>query len=718
MAENIRAPLAIIILAVFFAGFLLPEMATAEEDRSASVLEEVTVIARRREENLQDIPDAVTVFSAGVIEDAGIGTIGDALALTPSVDIRNDQQPGVFTMTVRGVSTVRNGQPPVAFVMDGVTLPGSNAITQDLYDVERIEILKGPQGALYGRNSIGGAINIVTKQPSNEMEGKLSIRAANGDDYTFQGMLSGPIAEDTVLFRVSAFYHDKKGLLDNVTLNDEADWEETSAIRGKLLWQINENVSVDIRASYHDSEQGSTYYVPLGIAMPLGPALPLNTTTGTIQGDHPSMADVEMKDFALKVDWDTDYGSFTSISSYNDLQEINDQEIDWTGSSFLEGILLTDVEGFTQEIRFTSPAENRLRWFVGAFYQDIDRIRGTNAFINVSSFGGILDPAQKFLVPIAQEQLDQAWESYAFFGQVNYDILDNLELTLALRFDEFTADETQTIFGTAGAPLKKTFNDWQPKLSLAYSWTDDFMTYLTIARGWRPGGFGLPNLLNITEYDQETLWNYEIGFKSSLLGNRLIINGAGYYIDYSNQQFFLLTSNAGGGPVQLLINGDESEIKGVDFEIIAKPTPRLDLIAGFGLVDHELVSIGPEITTPFPLTVPGNKLPNTADHSVNLSLQYRMPVNESFNLIGRLDYSRLGKTYWTLDNVLTEGAYDLVNLRLILEWDRWKVTGFVENVFDEEYLSQVFDQRWSGFVTDVGWPSRPRLYGIEFSMEF
>jgi len=718
MATNFSKTLATAIATTALAGILPPATAAAAVDVNDTALEEVTVTARRREEKLEDIPDAITAFSSRAIEDAGIGSIDDALALTPNIDIRNDQQPGVFTMTVRGVSTVRNGQPPVAFVVDGVTLPSSNAITQDLFDIERIEILKGPQGALYGRNSIGGAINIITRQPSNEAEGKISLSAARGDDYTFKGVFSGPISKDTLLFRVSAFYHDKDGLLQNVTLHRKADWEETSAIRGKLLWHASDTLSLDFRASYNDSDQGSAYYVPLGIAIPLGPALPLNTETGTIQGDYPGVGKVTMKDYSLKIDKDTDQGRITSITSYNDLKETNDQEIDWTPSSFLEGHLLTDVEGFTQEVRFTSPAEKRLRWFVGAFYQDIDRIRGLGALINATSFSGILDPAQKFLVPVAQETLDQNWMSYAFFGQLNYDILQNLELTLALRFDEFTTKETQTIFGVAGPRLKRTFNDWQPKLSLAYRWTDDFMSYLTVSRGWRPGGFDLPNILNITEYDQETLWNYELGFKSSWLNNHLQINAAGYIIDYDKQQFFLLTSNAGGGPVQLLVNGRKSKIKGMDFELIARPTPRLDLIAGFGLVDHKLVSIGSEITTPFPLTLSGNKLPNTADSSANLSVQYTLPVSDSSNLIGRVDYSRLGKTYWTLDNVMSESPYDLVNLRLSLERNRWKLTAFVENLFNEKYYTQVFDQRWSGFVTDTGWPSRPRLYGVALSMDF
>lgn len=690
----------------------------AAQQQSSVALEEIVVTARRQVESLQDVPDAVTAFTAQDIEDAGVDRVDDVLSQSPNIDIRNDQQPGVYTLTVRGVSTVRNGQPPVAYVVDGVTLPSSNSLTQELFDIQQIEILKGPQGALYGRNSIGGAISVTTKQPTDQFEGAVELSGGKGSTYGVKAAISGPIAMDTAYFRLSGLYKDSDGLLDNSTTGADADWEETQALRGKLLLMPAEHVTLDLRASLYDLEAGSTYYVPLGIAMPLGPALPLNAQTGKILGDFPSFAEVESSDFSVKVEWETGLGTLTSITSYNELEEINVQEIDWTASSFLEGRLLTDVEGFTQEVRFSSESDQSVRWFVGAFYQDIERQRGTNAFINASSFGGDLDPANKLMVPIANEKLDQDWKSYALFGQVNYDLLEQLELTLALRYDIFETDETQIIAGVKGPDLDETFNELQPKMSLAYRWNEDFMTYLTVAKGWRPGGFGLPNLLNITSYDEETLINYEVGFKSSFFENRLIVNGAAYYIDYDQQQFFLLTSNAGGGPVQLLVNGDKSTIKGVDIEVTARPVEGLDISAGFGLVDHELRAIGADISTPFPATVPGNKLPNTADSSVNLSVQYAIPIADRFELITRVDYSRLGKTYWTLDNVLSEDPYELVNLRLTLAAENWRVTAVAENIFDEEYYSQVFDSRWSGFVTDTGWPSKPAYYGLEVKFEF
>jgi iron complex outermembrane receptor protein len=632
-------------------------------------------------------------------------------------------------MTVRGVSTVRNGQPPVAFVVDGVTLPSANSITQDLFDIERIEILKGPQGALYGRNSIGGAINIITREPEPELAGTVQLEAANGSDYAIKGSVSGPIVEDKVLYRISGIYRDSDGLLHNATPGGTADSEETRAIRGRLLARPGETLTLDLRLQYFETTQGSAYYVPLGIAAPIGPAFPLNTVTGIIQGDKPGIGEVKSTDVAFKLDWETSIGTLTSITSYHELRETNDQEIDWTPSSFLEGLLLDDIEAVTQEIRFTSPDAGRLRWFVGAYYQSTDKVRGTNAYLNATAVTpatfGNFDPALKFLVPVADERLDQRWRSYATFGQVNYDVRDDLEFTLALRYDVFKPSERQTLFGTTGPKLDERFADLQPKVSLAYKWNERVMTYATVARGWRPGGFGLPNILGLTDYDEETLLNYEVGMKYATPDRRLTVNTAGYYIDYSQQQIFLLTSNAVGGPVQLLVNVDKSRIYGLDMEVIAKPFDRLELTAGVGLLHHELEAVGANtlaaLATSLPpanLPRPGNKLPNTVSQTVNFSAQYTHPLSGDASVVGRLDYSRRGKTYWTLDNMDVEDPYDLVNLRLGLNYGDWNVTAFVENVFDKEYFSQVFTAEWSGFVTDVGWPSRPRRYGIQVSRDF
>ncbi len=675
-------------------------------------LEEIVVTSRRRAENLQDIPDTITAFSARAIEGAGIENVTDFLALTPNFEIRNDQQPGVFTMTVRGVSQVRNGEPPVAFVVDGVTLPSSNAFTQDLFDIERIEVLKGPQGALYGRNSIGGAINIVTKQPTNELEGFVKGRAGKGNDYKISGGISGPFVKDKVLARIAGYYHNSRGLLDNMTLNKDADWEESGGLRGKILIYPSDNVSIDLRASYNKLDAGSAYYVNTESAF-------ANNATNIIQSDVAGIAHTKSWDISAKVDWETSIGTLTSVTSYNDVYESNYQDIDWTPVSFLEGILVDDVQGFTQEVRLTSPSDQNIRWFVGAFYQNIDKYRLTDASVNLNFvLNGNGDPSLKMLAPAAFAPQEQDYKTYSLFGQLNYDITSALELTLALRWDRDERDDFQENAAPGGLFNSASFEELQPKASLAWRISDDLLTYATYARGYRPGGFNPPNTIQ-NAYQPEALDSYEAGIKSSFFQKRLRLNAAGFYIDYSNQQYFLLEVTPAGGLVQLLANGKSSESYGFELELAASPASGLDISAALGYTDGKVKEFGNFATFPGGTDrFNGNKLPNTSRYSLNLAAQYNIPVTSNFDLVSRIDYRRMGKTYWALDNIDTQGSYDIVDVRAGLESDAWRITAYARNLFNEKYTEQAFIKEFSGFVTDTAWPSKPVSWGLEASYNF
>src|SRR5690606_19731562 len=217
------------------AALLLTDAALAAEPNSGGI-EEILVTSRKREERLQDVPDTISAFTSETIEGAGIRSVADVAEMVPNLSIVQTQQPGVDFLVIRGVGQARNQEPPVAMVIDGVQLTSSYGLTQELFDVERIEVLKGPQGALYGRNAIAGAINIVTKKPTNEFEGRLTAGVGNGFFWETSGALSGPIVEDRLLFRVAGSYQDFDGNIHNVTQNKDVNFFDTLALRGRLLF--------------------------------------------------------------------------------------------------------------------------------------------------------------------------------------------------------------------------------------------------------------------------------------------------------------------------------------------------------------------------------------------------------------------------------------------------------------------------------------------------
>jgi iron complex outermembrane receptor protein len=227
-------------------------VAEPEPEQPETQIEAITVTARSRAENIQKVPDAITAFSASAIESRGIEGIGDVIVAVPNLSIAEGQNPGTVTMSVRGVSQVRNGEAPVAIVIDGVQLSSPNQITQELFDIQRIEVLKGPQGALYGRNAIAGAINIVTKAPTDTFEGWVSGEIANGEEYKMRATLSGPIVPGILRFRASVGYSDFDGVLTNEYLDKKVDFRDEINGRVRLIYTPTERLTVDVRGSSGD----------------------------------------------------------------------------------------------------------------------------------------------------------------------------------------------------------------------------------------------------------------------------------------------------------------------------------------------------------------------------------------------------------------------------------------------------------------------------------
>jgi len=707
LRTSFRSTSLTVIGAVLFASISGGDVrAQSEPDGFEHVLEEVRVTARRRSELLQEVPLQISVFSALDIERAGIDRIDKAIALTPNFEIRNDQQPGVFTMTVRGVSQNRNAEAPIAFVVDGVPVGNVNAFTQDLYDIERIEILKGPQGALYGRNAIGGAINVVTKAPTNEYEGQAELRYGKDDYYRFGGSYSGPIVEDRLLFRVSGFYEEGDGLIYNVTRDAPAEKFDNRGIRGKLLFNATDNVTFDLRASYGKIETGAALYTPTTV----NPVFMNSIQPNVIIDDFDSQAVREIKDVYLKVDWETKYGTLTSITGYDDLFETLDQTFDWLEISLVEGVLTDDIENVTQELRWVSPYEDRFGYIIGAFYQDTKKFRGIEPRLNLNCVVPPFDcsPANKFLIPVNVSFVEQNSDVFAVFGQVEYDISEKLTVLGSLRYDE---DQRSVTRITAGFDDDASFSLLQPKVSLAYDWNDRVMTYISAARGFRSGGFNDTGTFGF-EYDQEELWTYELGFKSTSESQRIRLNGAIFYTDYDDQQFFLIDNmNA-----QALVNGDKSTVKGFELDTQIWPLSNWQISAGFGYTDGEIDRI-PEFTGAPPFIdfdeLSGNTLPFTSEWKLNFSTEYTHNLQNGVNLIARFDYVHYGETWFTLDNIERQEPYGLAALRIGAEFDRWTVTAYAENLFDNrDWTNSMFTSRWIATPTNLEAPSTPRNWGI------
>jgi iron complex outermembrane receptor protein len=689
-------------LALAMFAMQLPAGQSYAQSQDTTAIEEIVVTSRYRAEKLSDVPDSITPFTAAEIERYRIERINRVASLTPNLRFSDDQEVGVSTLVIRGVRQNRGtGQPPVSFRIDGVSATNNLLTTQELFDIESVDVLRGPQGALYGRNAIGGAVLISTRMPTAEPEYALRLSGAQGRDFTVAGSASGPVGDSDTLYRASFRFQDREGQLKNAYLDNQyVDYKESAAFRGRLLFKPGNKLTVDLRGQYLDQDGGSGYFMPgsegfLPLPPPAAPIL-FGNPTYEIQSNRIGRSFVKSWETSAKIDYDLGWGTLTSITSFTDVESGNDQDLDQTLFEAIDIIVIDNSETLAQELRIASNDDSDLHWVGGISYFTQDRFRSL-----ATTFLGTPVP------PAAQ---DLELKDIAAFGSISYDVNDDLELTLAFRYDEETPkDTTQN--------RSETFTELQPKASVAYRFREGLLGYVTVGKGFRAGGFNnlAPGSNFQPGFDEESLLSYEAGLKGGAYDGRLRAGLSLFFIDYDDQQYFLFDQTG----TQANINVRKSEITGGELEISARPVDALRLDFSLGFTDSEIKEYEavPGVLVPASAII-GRKVPGAPVWTANFALQHTRALTNSMDLVTQLDYEHRDKTYWTLDNIDTQPAYDLTNFSLALQNERWSTRLFVDNVFDEEYIEWFFAARFIGLPADIAWPSKPRQFGLEYTIRF
>lgn len=733
--------------------------ASAQSDVSG-VIEEIVVTARKRNERLLDVPVSMTAFTSDEIASAGIESPRDFIALTPNVTLVETQNAGTSFITIRGVSQARNSEMSAAVLVDGVLMPHPAQFTQQLYDIQQVEVLRGPQGALYGRNAIGGAITVVTKPPSDELTGKVELGADSGPGYSFRGVVSGPFGgSDTLKYRAAVSYFDTDGYLDNVFLGEEADPYEDLSGRLELLYQPSDSFEADFRVSTSLLDTQSLYFVIAAEA---------DDTSVPIRANNAGKNERDILSSSLRLQWSWDAGTFTSITAYDDLEELltgdqfnfvprdeslinffpigqaiiavtGDPVADLSQTQYLE------TDAWSQEFRFVSPADRQFRWIAGAYFISTDRYistgnqadRGNGVFdvkkvARVSLFdfanGGPMDPSpQVSLLEDAQDNF--AW---AVFGEIAYDFSDNFEAALSLRYDEDERENTTLtkpeydptvalqpggigiIFGEV---RKHTWDALQPKLTLRYQPSDTLTIYGGYSRGFRSGGFNQTGVgVFVPEPGVEDLFEeqiadtYEAGLKSVLGGGRFSASISAYFTDFENAYFFFFDPNTS---TQNLGSIPEVEYTGFELEVNAQFNDYFSGYLGYGLTDSDIKRAADPADN-------GNNAPLVSDFTLNLGAQLRYPMGafgaDAYGVF-RVDYQKIGDTWWDPGNISKRSDVDLVDARLGIEVeDNWSLVLWGKNVFDEEYNTEFSPGPAPGL--HFLWKAPPARGGLTFTKLF
>jgi len=748
-------------------------------------LEEIIVTARMRSETAVDAPAQITAFTAAEIEAAGIEKPHDFIALTPNVTIVQTQNPGNSFITIRGISQARNSDMPVAVVVDGVLMTNPAQFNQQLFDIEQIEVLKGPQGALYGRNAIGGAITIVTKQPTDEFESKFRVGLDDGPGYMAQGAISGPMG-DAWKYRASLSYSDTDGYLENEHLHDQADPYKDVSGRVRFTWEPSDKLRGDFRYARSEIDTTALYFVinddqrTLGSFVGVPNANELsgvtvapadvnnpNYTGVPILVNNPGEGIKTMDEASMKFDVKTDKGTFTSITAYDDLNEIltgdafdfrpigqSFNEIffpvfqvpplppltpspyfgDWNQSQYLE------VSSYSQEFRFTSAETDRLRWIAGAYMVATDRFIGTGNLLDTGTgvsrvykqprtttgFPFDLSIPNPQVTYLSDSQDNFAW---AVFGSLAYDFNERWDATFSLRYDEDTREQTtETPPGFIPAVLasdlitgqkrEETWDAMQPKVTVRYRPRENVTFYGDLSRGFRSGGFnqsgvalaGVAGVFNT--FDQQLADTLEFGVKTQLANNRVNLNAAIYSTDLDGAYYFIFLV---ASSTQNLGSLDKVHYDGIELELNALVTDNLNVNVGVALTDSEIKE---DAQIPY---VVGQHVPLSSDYTFNLGATWTKPTQMlgGADLVLRGDYRIIGDTYWGPGDPGTNplpwdqhprDAVNVLDVRFGFKGDDWAATLWGKNALDEKYNDE--------FSHPFVWKALPARWGIEYTKSF
>jgi iron complex outermembrane receptor protein len=749
-----------------------PAPAPAPAAAAPAELGEVIVTARQRSEDLQSVPAQVTAFTAQMLENKGVTMPRDFIQATPNVTLVETQNAGTSFVVIRGISQARNSSPSVSVVVDGVPQTQPEQFNQELADIEQIEVLKGPQGALYGRNAIGGAILITTKSPGPEWEGKITAGYNSGPGGKLQGMVSGPIT-DTLRVRADVVYDKTGGYIENTYLHQKADpWADLNG-RLRFVWKPDSKFTADLRLSadrvwtrafYYNI----TYYPPwaagyLATLPPLYQNLTtpdVNNTSLPVTVNNPGVNHRAIYDASLKMDYQTDFGTFTSISGYNLTKElytgdsfnflpIDQSYLKWAYGFDQNQSLFLRVRTLTQEFRFTSPSDKRFRWIAGA------ELYGTNRFISTGNewdtghgvaptfyspttpdqeyplFSASQHPQYSFL---ADQQHNFAWAGYL---DTSYSVTKDIELSANVRYDQDqrkNITETPQAFLDAflipsktGDPREHTFKGWQPQFIAKYTPSKQLTLYASYSRGFRSGGFnqtgvasaaaagGFAGVSDIFKAEHDE--SFEAGIKTNLFANRVRFNISGYTTKSKNGYFFVyLASNS----TQNLGNIPEVRYTGFDADLTWQVTDNIQANAGFGYTDSSVKKYYHDTFPQYDFRI-GEQAPLVSKYTFNLGVQWQPRLTDKYTGLVRLDWSRTGPTYfWESDPnvlffnappVIKRNAVDLLDARVGVNSETWSLVFWAKNLNNEIYNSEYSP---GGFV----FKALPRRWGVDLTRKF
>ncbi len=735
-----------------------------EVDLEEEKVEVIMVTAQKRVQRIIDVPTSIVSVDNKTIDNSSSQQLGDVQDLVPNLSI-DDRSSFNAAVQIRGVGTFSRNiafDTRVGVYLDGVYLGQSPALNQDLMDIERIEVLRGPQGSLFGKNTVAGALNIITKKPSDELEGKVRARIGNYNSQHYSGYINMPLADDIAL-KVSGGIMSRDGYVENVYPGAESDVgnKDYNNVRAQLYVGSIDNLELTFSADRLSAEETPMFYEQITDFLGAGLVEPQAKEKRVTYTDFLATEERDISGVSLEAVYDLDHGaSIKSITAQRNTKLDFEMDLDATGVSYFTIPYIDEYEQFTQELQYTSNTGSSVEYIIGAYYyhqdsttdrsarqgtqvipvSDATFLAPTLASVGLDTFAGT-PYAVLYPTGTVKHSGTVDTKSYALFTNVTWEFATDWELGLGLRWGKETKKVDWAIDGSGSGFFELTVADYQdeisdddilPSFSVNYDLDSNTVAYFRYATGSKSGGYNLDFItqdqLGAIKFDKETSVNYEIGLKGFSDDHTLRYAVTAFNTTYDDYQQFQFIDIGDSRTIIALTNAAKAITRGIEAEVSYDMTDNFTIGLSVGYLDATFDKFEQGGTEEDP-DVSGKRLPYSAQFQASLVLDYTQEFGNGLEWFAHTDIGYTGDMYTTPNNIktyttfITQDVVDfgylpaktIVNARIGIQAEQWQAALWIRNALDSDEI--VWSSReFFGGITQA-W-NNPQTFGAEISYSF
>jgi iron complex outermembrane receptor protein len=709
-----------LVISAMSGSALAQEAPSVQEDDSVARLGDVLVVSRKRAagEVLQNTPVAATAFGAQQLEEAGVKDLTDVGRMAPSVSLQPSSQKGVQNFSIRGMGvsgSTPSDEPAVGIFQDGVYWGSNYGALNELFDMEGVEILRGPQGTLFGRNVTGGAVSVRSARPSFNPSAEGTAGIGNYGLKEASGVVTGPLIGDKLAGRLAIQARRLDGYFTNTVTGKDYGESDSFIVRPSLTWDVSPTFSVTALAEWFMDSGDPTVVRGIAPCTIPGCAPNLATKEGFKNSDNyydvaynvPGSNDVDVFLGVVEANWDVFGGVLTSVTGVRNVSTRVVTDFDGTPSAGFLQQIAQDQEQFSSELRFAAEVNNFLSYTVGLYYFDQkfdfrERRSLNNNATNIAT----------------RSHLDN--DSFAAFADADFRLTDKLTVTAGVRYTQETKTASAAAFGacsldwencTFTGPLSTSDENTSPRISVSYDIADKQLIYASATRGFRSGGFSLRGTALIEPYRAEEVTAYEIGYKGDLLDRRLRLNLAAYQNTYDDLQRTVLGVSESAGVVQSVFNAAAATVTGAEVEVTAILSNNFEVTAAYGYTDAKYDEY---LGYADPSAISFVRIP---ENTATIAARYERTLADGAQLVARAAAQYTDEYFYDDTNLLKQEPYTLVDASLAYTnaTGDWTVTLWGKNLTEEEYSP------WGSTLGALGenrFPGAPRTFGIRLQARY